>query len=506
MRREHSDGSRRVGKAWPWIWLLPGSLMVLSPKLATAQLISPGKLAQAHAELSGVRNCTRCHSLGRAGTSNDKCLDCHKPLRNRLREQKGLHATAAEKNCATCHKDHVGPDFDMVLFDTTAFRHDSTGFELAGSHAELGCRECHQPQLIIASDVIAYAREHHVAETTFLGVGTTCVARHEPGDDPHAGQFPGQPCEDCHGESTWNELVGFDHDATRYRLLDLHRDVTCEECHKPLRPRRGTPYVQYVQMAFERCEDCHEDEHKGKMVGECIDCHTTSGWDRINRTTFEERFDHDSTEFPLVGAHGDAKCSTCHGPSPTRNDTLYISFVPATQQQAYPPPVAEDCLSCHRDSHRGAFADAVGGIACESCHHETAWEPAEYDIARHNRDTDFALTGAHVATLCFACHEIAEGDRQVAVWHFDRDDCVSCHESDDPHQSQFPDTACDDCHDDESFTVAVFDHDKTRYPLDGEHRDVPCADCHPEEMNPDGTSFVRYAPLGMDCRDCHGTN
>jgi len=504
-RREHSDGGRRVGNARPWVWPLLGSLMVFAPKLATAQLVSPGKLAQAHAELSGVRNCTRCHTFGRGGLLNDKCLECHVPLRNRVREQKGLHATVAEKNCADCHKDHFGLDFDMVRLDTTAFRHDSTGFELGGSHAELGCRECHRSQLIIAPDVIAYAREHDTAETTFLGVATTCLACHEP-DDPHARQFPNQPCEDCHGESTWDEVVGFDHNKTRYRLTDLHRDVTCEECHKPIRRGRGKPYVQYVDMAFASCMDCHEDNHEGDMGEECTDCHNTRGWDQINRTTFEERFDHETTEFPLKGAHADAECSTCHGPRPTRNDTLYISFVAETEQKVYLPPVAEDCVSCHRDSHRGEFESAPGGIVCESCHNETEWEPAEYGIERHNRDTEFALTGAHVATPCFACHEVAEGDQQVAVWHFDTDDCVSCHESDDPHQSQFPDTACEDCHDDESFTVAVFDHDDTRYPLDGEHRDVPCADCHPEETSPEGTSFVRYAPLGMDCGDCHGKN
>ncbi|MDH3457503.1 MAG: hypothetical protein OER90_11760, partial [Gemmatimonadota bacterium] len=251
------------------------------------------------------------------------------PLRNRLREQKGLHATFTEENCADCHTDHFGLDFDMVRLDTTAFRHDSTGFELAGSHAELGCRECHRSEWIIASDVIAYVREHGTAETTFLGVGTTCLACHEP-DDPHNRQFPDQPCEDCHGESTWDELVGFDHNKTRYRLTDLHRDVECEECHKPIRRRGREPYVQYVDMDFERCMDCHEDEHEGERGEECTDCHNTSGWDRINRTTFEERFDHETAEFQLVGAHADAECSSCHGPSPTRNDTVYVSFAPAT--------------------------------------------------------------------------------------------------------------------------------------------------------------------------------
>jgi len=163
-------------------------------------------------------------------------------------------------------------------------------------------------------------------------------------------------------------------------------------------------------------------------------------------------------------------------------------------------------MSCHQDSHQGEFENALGDIRCEGCHNQAVWVPAEYDIERHNRDAEFVLTGAHVATPCAACHNVAQDDQQVAVWHFDTDECVSCHEADDPHESQFPDSACDDCHDDESFNVMDFDHADTRYLLDGEHRDVPCADCHPDELGPDGTSFVRYAPLGMDCKACHGDN
>lgn len=505
MRRRHSGEERPSGRSLRWIWLLLGSLMLCSPKPTIAQLLSPGKLASAHAELSGVRNCTRCHALGGGGSSNAKCLECHPPVRNRLTEQTGLHATFADANCGDCHKDHFGVDFDLIRFDTTGFDHDSAGYALDGSHAEIGCRDCHRPKFVIASDVIAYGREHGTTETTFLGVATTCLACHGP-EDPHVRQFPNHTCDACHGASKWDELTPFDHDLSRYRLTGLHRDVACDECHEPIRRRDGEPYIKYVDIAYGRCQDCHEDEHEGEMGDACTECHNTRGWNRINRTTFEGRFDHESTDFALIGAHADGECSSCHGPRPRRDNEVYVRFAAAAQQQAYPPPVADDCVSCHRDSHRGEFADAPGGIVCENCHTQAAWQPAEYDIERHNRDAAFALAGAHVATPCFACHENAARDPEVAVWHLDPYDCVSCHESDDPHQFQFPDTACDSCHDEEAFTIAVFDHDNTRYPLDGKHRDVPCADCHPEETSPAGTSFVRYAPVGMDCGDCHRQN
>jgi hypothetical protein len=52
--------------------------------------------------------------------------------------------------------------------------------------------------------------------------------------------------------------------------------------------------------------------------------------------------------------------------------------------------------------------------------------------------------------------------------------------------------------------VAHFDHDRTRYPLDGSHRDVACGACHALESRPDGTQLRRFRPVGMQCEDCHG--
>ena len=45
--------------------------------------ISPGDLAQPHAHLEGMSNCTKCHILGEK-VSNDLCLDCHTELKTRI--------------------------------------------------------------------------------------------------------------------------------------------------------------------------------------------------------------------------------------------------------------------------------------------------------------------------------------------------------------------------------------------------------------------------------------
>ena len=39
-------------------------LSALGPGGATAQVLSPGQLAEPHAELEGVRHCTGCHEAG----------------------------------------------------------------------------------------------------------------------------------------------------------------------------------------------------------------------------------------------------------------------------------------------------------------------------------------------------------------------------------------------------------------------------------------------------------
>jgi hypothetical protein len=166
--------------------------------------------------------------------------------------------------------------------------------------------------------------------------------------------------------------------------------------------------------------------------------------------------------------------------------------------------VVQSCLSCHVDYHADEFREVTGGAVCENCHGEDAWFPTTYDIDRHNRESAFALDGAHVATPCTACHNNPDYGHEALTFGFAQQACTDCHSAEDPHQAQFDDTACDDCHVTKSFAIAPFDHDQTQYPLDGEHRPVPCEDCHTIETSPDGASFARYKPLGTVCRDCHG--
>lgn len=480
--------------------LLAALVLLLLPGAAGAQLLSPGKLTAAHADLEGIRNCTACHRLRERGIANDRCLDCHVPLRTRIAEGRGLHATLGGRDCAGCHKDHFGRDFESVRLDTTAFAHDTVGFELSDAHRALACRECHTPSLVRAADVRAFKEEHAALDRTYLGLGTDCESCHAE-DSPHERQFRDKRCTDCHDQISWENAHDIEHDRTRYPLTGRHRTVKCAECHDR-GSANGTAGSRYRGLRFDTCTACHRDPHERRMGPECESCHTTAAWAALDRNRFERDFDHGATRFRLEGRHADAACSSCHDRSASLPD-IRMEYVPGPPGQTYPRPRADDCLSCHVDYHDGVFADGPSQARCDDCHGQDGWLPTSYDLSRHNDGSTFVLDGGHLATPCGSCHA-ADGTDAPARFRMEHDRCATCHAADDPHDGQFADRRCDDCHGTQDFIVRGFDHEATDYPLDGRHRDVPCAACHELEFRVDGRSVQRFRPLGTRCEDCHG--
>jgi hypothetical protein len=484
--------------------LAVGALM--TPRPAAAQLISPGKLARAHAALDGVEHCTECHELGKPGADDARCLECHEPLARRIAAKQGLHATYTGQHCADCHKDHFGPDFALVRLDTTTFDHTKTGYPLRQAHDTVACRSCHRPEFITVADVRQYATKNGVLATTDLGLTTECAVCHRK-DDPHGTQFSGQACDACHNEANWKQAPAFDHQKSRYPLTGAHATVPCAKCHTAERPGDRHSPVRYAGVAFAACSDCHTDPHHGVMRGTCASCHNTADWRRLDsRSHFEATFDHSRTKFPLVGAHVTAQCAACHQPRAPGDTLIRLQFAKDTVPQDYPRPASATCLSCHIDAHHGEFARAPGGATCDNCHGQDTWQPTTYGIARHNRET-YALTGAHLTVPCEDCHVRRAPDAMPQLV-IPEHECEDCHEqgtarTKNPHGDQFAAHRCRDCHGTATFKIADFDHSKTRYPLDGAHRHVPCASCHRTEMTSHGP-MVRYRPLATDCRSCHG--
>lgn len=485
--------ARHAAVAW-WIAAF-GVTALAGARPAEAQLISPGELSSAHADLEGVRNCTGCHELRRRGIQPERCLSCHRPLAGRIVLRAGLHA-GVEGGCADCHKEHLGREADIVRFDPEGFAHETrTGFALEGAHAEVACRDCHAQGLIVEADTRIFKREHGALDRTWLGLATECGRCHLR-TDPHDRQFDGRACTDCHSQTRWEPAERFDHDRARFRLVGAHRNAKCAACHTG----GGTTPVRYRPLAFAACTSCHEDEHDGAMGPSCTDCHGTDTWDRIDRGRFENGFDHDATGHSLRGAHAGLDCAFCHDPELERPG-IALTFASGTRGRAYPRPVVESCRSCHADYHEGALAEAPGGPACTGCHTEGAWLPSTFDLFRHG-ETGFALEGAHLAASCTACHVPAVDGH----WRFriEETSCAGCHAEDEPHGGQFAGRACTDCHTTETFAIASFDHADTSYALEGAHADVDCAGCHREERTAAGRVFVRYAPLSTDCASCHG--
>ncbi|HSH75066.1 MAG TPA: hypothetical protein VLA09_05265, partial [Longimicrobiales bacterium] len=326
--------------------VLASVLSLLSlPQAARAQLLSPGRLAEPHAQLEGIRNCTSCHALGQRGIAPDRCLECHEPLTARIRAGLGYHASLAAEPCADCHQEHLGTDFDVRRLDEKAFLHAETGYDLELSHESVDCADCHQPARIVDPAVLGYQEVHGALERTFLGLSPKCASCHEE-ESPHGAQFATRGCVDCHDEGAWAAPPSFDHARAAFRLDGLHADVACGECHGS-----GSEAV-YRPLSYGSCNDCHPDPHSRGMSGACASCHTTSGWTIISSATVERSFDHAATSFPLAGAHGALECTTCHRAGrPLRSAAISMRYLSGTERSAYPRPAFDTCRACHVDRH-----------------------------------------------------------------------------------------------------------------------------------------------------------
>lgn len=480
--------------------ILLGAVGLLGPARPVAgQLISPGKLASAHAAYEGVSNCTSCHKLGQRGVDAGRCLDCHAPLKARIERRQGYHGRLDDTACGTCHKDHYGRDFAIVRFDTTRFDHAEAGYVLRGAHRATSCRSCHKASLLADRAVIEFQARAGALDRTFLGLATICAGCHES-DNPHGGQFGTAACADCHAESDWKPKPGFDHARTRYPLTGRHVGVACASCHKP--QAAGVP-IPFRGLGFGQCSSCHADPHAGRLGSACSSCHATRGWQPESADSFEATFDHSRTGFPLVGVHASAACASCHRAGASASVTVSLAFPRAGGTRTYPVPAHESCASCHADVHAGDLPRRGATGACTDCHGQEGWTPSRFDPFRHASETRFPLEGAHLAVPCADCHTEPARQGSHAFARADLE-CASCHAGDDPHGGQFRvdgmPTACSACHTVDAWTLPGFDHSATRFALDGRHATIPCGACHKAD---DPTAPVPWRGLSTACASCH---
>ena len=525
------------------LFLLLGCLTWLN---AIAQ-ISPGDLAAAHANLEGLSNCTKCHTLGDK-VANAKCLDCHKELNTRIDTGKGFHVSAEVRgqDCFKCHSEHHGRNFEMVRFDITRFDHTRTGYTLTGAHKRLECAECHKGEFITDKQL-------KQKKETYLGLSNACAACHT---DFHQGTL-GNSCTDCHTTDTFVPASVFSHDKTEFPLKGAHQKVDCSSCHA-MTTRKGSSFQEFADIAFVNCSSCHTDVHEGRFGANCKECHVEESFHTFRGMS---SFNHNKTGFPLLGKHKSIACSDCHDTKASAESMfkdfvqkdvsncvschadvheqkfgadckachIEESFQRIKNLDAFDHDLTEyllqgkheqvdckkcheakmtdplphtQCADCHSDYHERQFVSVSRTPDCAACHTVDGFTGSTFTVEQHNAGK-FALTGAHLATPCFACHLREE------KWLFRNigEQCVDCH--DDVHEGSvaeefYPDKACESCHATESWRTISFDHARTGFPIEGAHARQSCTACHkPDVAENNSIRRVSFAGLTAECKACH---
>lgn len=437
------------------ILLVIGSLA--APRVAAAQLLSPGPLSHAHKNLDDDDQCSRCHESGKQ-VSARLCLDCHQDLATALAAGRGLHGKQYKgKPCEQCHVEHIGRNTKLIRWPGGAMEkldHTLTGWSLDGGHAKVTCLKCH-------------TKSSPLGKPQFLGTKTTCAGCHK---DPHAGRF-GTACQTCHGVMKWDDFdrQRFDHKLAKFPLTGKHTAVACEKCHL------GTP-PRWKPVGFATCEACHKDPHQGSFRPRpCTACHDTGSWDSA-----ADKMRNNHPGLSLASGHARVACESCHDRGNNK-----------------PPSKGRACVSCHKQVHVAKF-----GTRCEGCHGAIKWVGLRESIGRDNHGkTRYPLAGKHAGVDCARCHPankpLARRFRGVA---FDR--CTACHADD--HQGEFAardQGECAQCHTVGGFTPTTFGlaaHATTPFALDGKHTATPCGSCHTARR-----PRLEFRLAKRACADCH---
>jgi len=186
---------------------------------------------------------------------------------------------------------------------------------------------------------------------------------------------------------------------------------------------------------------------------------------------------------PLALSHAkyEGDCAKCHRPFSRQSQTSL-------------------CLDCHteisadRSAERGFHGRQVEAAKqeCNRCH--TDHKGRQADIVSLDRetfdhdDTNYQLVDAHRSVTCVQCHLSTVAFRKAPSR------CIDCHRQIDPHRGALGEV-CDTCHSVSAWhQTRTFDHTKTKFPLEGAHRDVGCATCHVGQV---------YKDISHTCVSCH---
>ena len=186
---------------------------------------------------------------------------------------------------------------------------------------------------------------------------------------------------------------------------------------------------------------------------------------------------------PVIQGHAklEAACENCH-----------VRFDRTAQNRL--------CLDCHKPVR--ADVEAGSGYhgrlkerakECRTCHTEHKGRgariaPLEEKAFDHGL-TDFALHGRHKQKACNSCHRAGTKFRQAPTT------CDSCHREKDKHKGGLG-AKCGNCHGEDNWKEARFDHAKTKFPLKQSHAasTLKCEGCHVDQ---------KYTDTPRQCVSCH---
>ncbi|MBK6685551.1 MAG: hypothetical protein IPG45_13865 [Deltaproteobacteria bacterium] len=468
-----------------------------------------------------LRGCEQCHRADRPwaeipGTTGEHhqaypllgrhltadCFSCHTSGRRK-----------PPTTCETCHLKDAGLDHFQNQCQTchaptdwlpATFAHDQ--FPLSGGHTGLTCDKCHQ-----GGD--------------YTGLTKACASCHladAPPKHQPAG-FAAEACEGCHVTTSFSEVL---YTHPQWTLLGKHQTLKCDRCHLDANTYEGPERI---------CSTCHDppafpDHSDANVYGtSCEFCHAETGWVPANRANY------DHSQWPLLGQHQTANCSTCHesgalAKPPTDCTSCHLSERPARHLghfeqdcgQCHQPTAFTDlltpwmhtttfpldgahatttCASCHPTSyevqstcvscHQADEPANHYGNDCQTCHTSTDWNPTG-GSNHHTADPNaMPLTGGHAGVLCTQCH--TNGYQALPRT------CESCHSSDTPvgHAT----SACANCHTAGTWNNPSHPATNALHPLAGGHRNRTCTSCHGPWSN---GSFQTLSP-SPDCASCHTT-
>lgn len=470
----------------------------------------------------GKLNCTKCHtkSLGKRKPTAG-CAKCHGADSGHKGRFKQF---GSPPQCETCHQ--------QGGWRGQVFNHGkNTEFALTGKHQRVKCRSCHRGKKSWQFERFDMAKNG-------------CMGCHEH-KKAHGGKYQNSECLNCHTQPgakrmTKKSLEIIHGAKARFPLTLRHAKIKCDRCHVN---------DVYERMPRECGERCHEDSlHRGRLGDKCMRCHSPGRWDPI-------RFDHKTdTEYPLRGRHKVVpKCINCH-PGARFKDTPRNCGDGGCHKKddIHQRALGDKCGDCHTETGKTKFQHnrqskfRIDGahtlLLCANCHKDRRFKPTpstcsdchpepEVHKGRYgtacadchstrgfgsNQEThdvgDFSLKGAHDQLSCKRCHKSGEVRRASGNL------CITCHKSDDVHQNGLS-PRCGECHTQNAFLPARFNHLQVGCNLPGLHRTLPCADCH---LNGNfggvsplcvschrGDALRVTKPLHinlLECGDCHNTN